>query len=49
MQTHKTPRYGGALNNVPAPDTSRHYSMCGFITPGCRTASRQAYQARPAS
>jgi putative transposase len=36
MLTYKTARQGGALHKVPAPNTSRRCSACGFITPGSR-------------
>lgn len=36
MLTYKTTRQGGALVKVPAPNTSRRCSACGFITPGSR-------------
>nr|WSY54248.1 RNA-guided endonuclease TnpB family protein [Streptomyces sp. NBC_00886] len=36
MLTYKTARYGGTLHKVPAPNTSRRCSACGFITPGSR-------------
>ena len=36
MLTYKTARRGGTLVKVPAPDTSRRCSACGFITPGSR-------------
>ncbi len=36
MLTYKTARYGGALHKVPAPNTSRRCSACGFTVPGSR-------------
>lgn len=36
MLAYKTARNGGALHKVPAPNTSRRCSACGFITPGSR-------------
>ncbi|MFF0107586.1 RNA-guided endonuclease InsQ/TnpB family protein [Streptomyces hirsutus] len=36
MLTYKTARYGGTLVKVPAPNTSRRCSACGFTTPGSR-------------
>jgi putative transposase len=36
MLTYKTARHGGTLTKVPAPNTSRRCSACGFITPGSR-------------
>ncbi len=36
LLTYKTARYGGTLHEVPAPNTSRRCSACGFITPGSR-------------
>ncbi|MDQ1043209.1 transposase [Streptomyces sp. V4I2] len=36
MLTYKTAQYGGTLHKVPAPNTSRRCSACGFITPGSR-------------
>jgi putative transposase len=36
MLTYKTARQGGSLHKVPAPNTSRRCSACGFITPGSR-------------
>ncbi|MFF4419316.1 RNA-guided endonuclease InsQ/TnpB family protein [Streptomyces sp. NPDC001549] len=36
MLTYKTAQRGGALHKVPAPNTSRRCSACGFITPGSR-------------
>ncbi|MFE9998339.1 RNA-guided endonuclease InsQ/TnpB family protein [Streptomyces avermitilis] len=36
MLTYKTARYGGSLHKVPAPNTSRRCSTCGFTTPGSR-------------
>ncbi|WP_251064416.1 transposase [Streptomyces sp. ISL-44] len=36
MLTYKTARQGGTLVKVPAPNTSRSCSACGFITPGSR-------------
>ncbi|WP_406336035.1 RNA-guided endonuclease InsQ/TnpB family protein [Streptomyces sp. NBC_00203] len=36
MLTYKTAQYGGTLRKVPAPNTSRRCSTCGFITPGSR-------------
>ncbi|MFD8967164.1 RNA-guided endonuclease InsQ/TnpB family protein [Streptomyces sp. NPDC059568] len=36
MLTYKTARHGGTLHKVPAPNTSRRCSACGFITPGSR-------------
>jgi putative transposase len=36
MLTYKTARHGGTLHQVPAPNTSRRCSACGFITPGSR-------------
>ncbi|MGW4513250.1 RNA-guided endonuclease InsQ/TnpB family protein, partial [Streptomyces sp. NPDC004393] len=36
MLTYKTARYGGRLIKVPAPNTSRRCSACGFTTPGSR-------------
>jgi putative transposase len=36
MLTYKTARRGGTLVKVPAPNTSRRCSACGFITPGSR-------------
>ncbi|NEC88351.1 RNA-guided endonuclease TnpB family protein [Streptomyces sp. SID12501] len=33
---YKTARQGGTLHKVPAPNTSRRCSACGFITPGSR-------------
>ncbi|MBT2401464.1 RNA-guided endonuclease TnpB family protein [Streptomyces sp. ISL-100] len=36
MLTYKTTRQGGTLVKVPAPNTSRRCSACGFITPGSR-------------
>jgi putative transposase len=36
MLTYKTAQHGGALHKVPAPNTSRRCSACGFITPGSR-------------
>ncbi len=36
MLTCKTARHGGTLHQVPAPNTSRRCSACGFITPGSR-------------
>ncbi|MFF0065612.1 RNA-guided endonuclease InsQ/TnpB family protein [Streptomyces sp. NPDC005279] len=36
MLAYKTARYGGSLHKVPAPNTSRRCSACGFITPGSR-------------
>ncbi|WP_409469238.1 RNA-guided endonuclease InsQ/TnpB family protein [Streptomyces sp. HC307] len=36
MLTYKTARFGGTLAKVPAPNTSRRCSACGFITPGSR-------------
>ena len=36
MLTYKTARNGGTLVKVPAPNTSRRCSACGFITPGSR-------------
>lgn len=36
LLTYKTARNGGALHKVPAPNTSRRCSVCGFITPGSR-------------
>nr|WP_254667820.1 transposase [Streptomyces griseus] len=36
MLTYKTTRFGGTLHKVPAPNTSRRCSACGFTTPGSR-------------
>lgn len=36
MLTYKTARCGSTLVKVPAPNTSRRCSACGFITPGSR-------------
>ena len=36
MLTYKTARHGGTLHKVPAANTSRRCSACGFITPGSR-------------
>ncbi|WP_344392345.1 transposase, partial [Streptomyces aureus] len=36
MLTYKAGRYGGTMQKVPAPNTSRRCSACGFITPGSR-------------
>ncbi|MFG2136562.1 RNA-guided endonuclease InsQ/TnpB family protein [Streptomyces sp. NPDC048650] len=36
MLTYKTAQHGGTLHKVPAPNTSRRCSTCGFITPGSR-------------
>ncbi|MFI6354469.1 RNA-guided endonuclease InsQ/TnpB family protein [Streptomyces sp. NPDC050743] len=36
MLTYKLRRYGGRLVKVPAPNTSRHCSACGFTVPGSR-------------
>ncbi len=36
MLTYKTAQHGGTLHKVPAPNTSRRCSACGFITPGSR-------------
>lgn len=36
MLTYKTARHGGTLHKVPAPNTSRRCSACGFVTPGSR-------------
>ncbi|MGW0166062.1 RNA-guided endonuclease InsQ/TnpB family protein [Streptomyces sp. NPDC003343] len=36
MLAYKTARNGGTLHKVPAPNTSRRCSACGFITPGSR-------------
>lgn len=36
LLTYKTARQGGALHKVPAANTSRRCSACGFITPGSR-------------
>ncbi len=36
LLTYKAGRYGGTLVKVPAPNTSRRCSACGFITPGSR-------------
>ncbi len=36
MLAYKTARHGGTLHKVPAPNTSRRCSACGFITPGSR-------------
>ncbi|MEN8655115.1 transposase [Streptomyces sp. 21So2-11] len=36
MLTYKTANNGGTLHKVPAPNTSRRCSACGFITPGNR-------------
>ncbi|MET8646945.1 transposase [Streptomyces sp. NPDC004675] len=36
MLAYKTARNGGSLHRVPAPNTSRRCSACGFITPGSR-------------
>ncbi|WP_438290916.1 RNA-guided endonuclease InsQ/TnpB family protein [Streptomyces sp. HUAS TT7] len=36
MLTYRTARHGGILHKVPAPNTSRRCSACGFITPGSR-------------
>ncbi|MEY9992854.1 IS605 OrfB family transposase [Streptomyces sp. V4I8] len=36
MLTYKTARCGGTLMKVPAPNTSRRCSACGFVTPGSR-------------
>ncbi|MFF4835539.1 RNA-guided endonuclease InsQ/TnpB family protein [Streptomyces sp. NPDC001315] len=36
MLTYKTARQGGTLHKVPAANTSRRCSACGFITPGSR-------------
>ncbi|MFD7897596.1 RNA-guided endonuclease InsQ/TnpB family protein [Streptomyces sp. NPDC059568] len=36
MLTYKTAQHGGTLHQVPAPNTSRRCSACGFITPGSR-------------
>ncbi|MEU8869455.1 RNA-guided endonuclease InsQ/TnpB family protein [Streptomyces umbrinus] len=36
MLTYKLARRGGTLAKVPAPNTSRRCSACGFTTPGSR-------------
>ncbi|MFJ6482251.1 RNA-guided endonuclease InsQ/TnpB family protein [Streptomyces sp. NPDC091682] len=36
MLTYKAVQHGGTLHKVPAPNTSRRCSACGFITPGSR-------------
>jgi putative transposase len=36
MLTYKLARRGGTLVKVPAPNTSRRCSACGFVTPGSR-------------
>ncbi|MEU0433534.1 transposase [Streptomyces sp. NPDC006290] len=36
MLAYKTARHGGTLHKVPAPNTSRRCSTCGFIVPGSR-------------
>ncbi|MFD7406196.1 RNA-guided endonuclease InsQ/TnpB family protein [Streptomyces sp. NPDC059866] len=36
MLTYKAARNGGTVHKVPAPNTSRRCSACGFITPGSR-------------
>ncbi|MGW8884454.1 RNA-guided endonuclease InsQ/TnpB family protein [Streptomyces sp. NPDC055749] len=36
MLTYKLAQRGGTLVKVPAPNTSRRCSVCGFITPGSR-------------